>query len=187
MGSKSGHLETSLHASLPSVCLHHFETGIVNGTTKLPSSWLESSVKTCNWLHIVILSTYHKTCSCFMQPSLGPWGDTEICDYYSFSVLNIVFHKLGMSMVSAGFAKLQKLLLYLPMYTSILCICWPPILEPKNEVFLFLGKNFHQKLSFILEFSFRYAMVTQKICPEFFIYLSFWPMYKSRAIFWTDF
>ena len=37
VGSKSGHLETSLHASLPRVCLHHFETGIVNATTKLPS------------------------------------------------------------------------------------------------------------------------------------------------------
>ena len=44
-----------------------------------------------------------------------------------------------------------------------------PILEPKNKFFLFLGKNFLENLSFILEFSFRYTMVTQKICPEHFL------------------
>ena len=38
----------------------------------------------------------------------------------------------------------------------------------KNKFFLFLGKNFLENLSFTLEFSFRYTMVTQKICPELF-------------------
>ena len=36
-----------------------------------------------------------------------------------------------------------------------------PILEPKNKFFLFLGENFREKKKFyILEFSFRHAIVT---------------------------
>jgi len=50
-------------------------------------------------------------------------------------------------------------------YRIYLCISQPPILEPK-KVFLI---NFLEKLSFILEFSFRYTMVTQKIRPELFL------------------
>ena len=63
-----------------------------------------------------------------------------------------------------------------------------PILEPKKISFsYFWVRIFLKNISFISEFSFRYAMVTRKICPELFFYLSFWPICKSRAIFWTDF
>ena len=51
-----------------------------------------------------------------------------------------------------------------------------PILESKNT---FFWKN----VSFILEFSLRYTIVTQKNLSWTFFDLSFWPMYKSRAIF----
>ena len=50
------------------------------------------------------------------------------------------------------------------MYKSNLCISWPPILEPKNKFFLFLGKNFLEKLIlYFLEFSFRYDGYMKKI------------------------
>ena len=50
------------------------------------------------------------------------------------------------------------------MYKSNLCINWPPILEPKNKFFLFLGKNFLEKLIlYFLEFSFRYYGYMKKI------------------------
>ena len=40
---------------------------------------------------------------------------------------------------------------YLPMYKSNLCIkVDPPILEPKNKYFLFLGKNFLENLNIYL-------------------------------------
>ena len=35
---------------------------------------------------------------------------------------------------------------YLPVYKSIPCISPPPILEPKNKFFVFLGENFLEKL-----------------------------------------
>ena len=43
---------------------------------------------------------------------------------------------------------------YLPLYKSILCISRPPILEPKNKFFLFLCKNFLEKLIFHQRISF---------------------------------
>ena len=57
---------------------------------------------------------------------------------------------------------------YLPMYKSIPCISWPPILKAKNRFFLFLGENFLEKLIFYLRIFFEVTMVTQKICPELF-------------------
>ena len=44
---------------------------------------------------------------------------------------------------------------YLPVYKSILCINRPQILEPKNKFFLFLCKNFLEKLLFYLRISFQ--------------------------------
>ena len=35
---------------------------------------------------------------------------------------------------------IRKGILYLPVYKSIPCISWPPILEPKNKFFIFLDK-----------------------------------------------
>ena len=53
---------------------------------------------------------------------------------------------------------------YLPVYKSNPCISRPPILEPKNKFFLFLGKNFLEKLIlYFLEFSFRYYGYMKKI------------------------
>ena len=50
------------------------------------------------------------------------------------------------------------------MYKSNPCISRPPILEPKNKFFLFLGKNFLEKLIlYFLEFSFRYYGYMKKI------------------------
>ena len=49
-------------------------------------------------------------------------------------------------------------------YRIYLCISRPPILEPKNKFFLFLGKNFLEKLIlYFLEFSFRYYGYMKKI------------------------
>ena len=50
---------------------------------------------------------------------------------------------------------------YLPVYKSIPCISRPPILEPKNKVFLFLCENFLEKLLFYLRISFqiRYGLM----------------------------
>ena len=68
-----------------------------------------------------------------------------------------------------------------PVYKST------PILEPKDKFFLFLGKSFLEKLIFYLRIFFQVCYgYTKKICPELFFDLSFWPMYKSRAIFWTE-
>jgi len=43
-----------------------------------------------------------------------------------------------------------------------------PIFEPKNKFFYFCVRIFLKNLSFILEFSFRYVMLTRKICPQLF-------------------
>ena len=68
--------------------------------------------------------------------------------------------------------------------TVFSCVQVNPLFwSQENKVFSFLGKNFLINLSFILEFSFRYAMVTQKNLLRTFFDLSFWPTYKSRAIF----
>ena len=74
---------------------------------------------------------------------------------------------------------------YLPVYKSTTP---PPSFWSKKISFsYFWVRIFWKNLSFILEFSCRYATVTRKICPEPFFYHSFWPMYNSRAIFWTNF
>ena len=77
--------------------------------------------------------------------------------------------------------------MYLPVYKSNPRMSQPHIFKPKNEFFLFLGNNFLEKLTFYLKiFSQVPYGYTKKIVLNFF-YLSFWPMYKSRAIFGTDF
>ena len=64
---------------------------------------------------------------------------------------------------------------YLPVYKSI------PHFGAKKKCFSYFWVRFFLKnLSFILKFSFRYANL-----PGPFFYLSFWLMYKSRAIFLT--
>ena len=82
-----------------------------------------------------------------------------------------------------------KKLPYLPVYKSIPCIpvSWLPIFEPKNKLFLFLGKNFLEKLIFYLQFFFQKPHGYTKNLSWTFFDLSFWPMYKLLAIFWTDF
>ena len=76
-------------------------------------------------------------------------------------------------LIAALFSGPFRVLPYLPVYKSIPCISGPPTLEPKN-------------VSFILEFSYRCAMVPWNLSWTFF-HLSFCSMNKSRAIFWTDF
>ena len=76
---------------------------------------------------------------------------------------------------------------YLPMYKSIPCISWPPILKPKISFSYFWIRIFFKNVSFILEFFFRYTMFTQKICPELFLIQSFQPMCKPRVNLWTNF
>ena len=44
---------------------------------------------------------------------------------------------------------------YLPVYKLIPCISLPPILEPKNKFFLFLGENFLEKLILYLRIFFQ--------------------------------
>ena len=53
---------------------------------------------------------------------------------------------------------------YLPVYKSIPYISQPPILEPKNKFFLFLGENFLKKVILNLRtfFQARYSY-TKKI------------------------
>ena len=53
---------------------------------------------------------------------------------------------------------------YLPVYKSIPCISRPPILEPKNKFFSFLGENFLKKVILYLRtfFQARYSY-TKKI------------------------
>ena len=82
---------------------------------------------------------------------------------------------------------LMIILPYLPLYKSIPCISWPPFWSQKISFSYFWVRTFLKNLSFILAFSFKYAMVTRKIWPELYFDLSFWPTYKSRAIFWIDF
>ena len=52
---------------------------------------------------------------------------------------------------------------------------------------LFLGKNSLEKLIFYLIISFQEFYGYTKYLSLTFFSLSFLPMYKSRAIFWTDF
>ena len=62
------------------------------------------------------------------------------------------------------------------------CIqCRLPTFEPKNKLFLFLGNNFLERLIFYL--SFRYTMVTRKICPELFLISVFDPCINRGPIF----
>ena len=77
--------------------------------------------------------------------------------------------------------------LYLPVYKSILCVSRPPILEPTNKFFLFLGKNFLEKLIFYLRIFFQVCYGYTKNYSWTFFYLSFWPMCKLRETFWTHF
>ena len=78
--------------------------------------------------------------------------------------------------------------MYLPMYKSIPWLYkLTPILDPKNKFFLFLEKNFLEKLIFYLRIFFQVHYGYTKNLPWTFFYLSFWPVYKSRVIFWTDF
>ena len=55
-----------------------------------------------------------------------------------------------------------------------------PTFEPKNKLFLFLGNNFLERLIFYL--SFRYTMVTRKICPELFLISVFDPCINRGPI-----
>ena len=64
---------------------------------------------------------------------------------------------------------------YLPMCKLIPCISQPFPLKPKNKFFLFLGKNFLDKLFCYLRIFFQYPMVTWKICPELFFISIFDP------------
>ena len=78
---------------------------------------------------------------------------------------NIVFVDM---LISVSFVLISPMLNnrlpYLPVYKLIPCISRPPILEPKNKFFLFLCKNFLEKLIFYL---IRHAIVARKICPDF--------------------
>ena len=57
----------------------------------------------------------------------------------------------------------------------------------KIKLFLFLGKNFLEKIILYLRLSFQVRYGYTKNLSWTFFYLSFLPMYKSRAISWTDF
>ena len=60
--------------------------------------------------------------------------------------------------------RLDKLCNVNVIYRIYPWINWPPILKPKNKFFLFLGKNFLEKLIlYFLEFSFRYYGYMKKI------------------------
>ena len=63
----------------------------------------------------------------------------------------------------------SKVLLYLPVYESIPCISQPPILEPKNMFFVFLGNNFLEKQLIYrrIFFQVRYGY-TKDFVPNFF-------------------
>ena len=61
---------------------------------------------------------------------------------------------------------------------TILCISQPPILEPQNKFFLFLGKNFLAKFIFYLRVFFQVCYGYTKNLSWNFFYLSFGPMYK---------
>ena len=51
---------------------------------------------------------------------------------------------------------------YLPVYKSIPCISQPPMLEPKDKFFLFLCKNFLEKLLFYLSQKSPFGKLTEK-------------------------
>ena len=78
---------------------------------------------------------------------INSWFDKFVCLYQAKDVTSYM-HALP----------------YLPVYKLNPCISRPPILEPKNKFFLFLGKNFLEKLIlYFLEFSFRYYGYMKKI------------------------
>ena len=58
-------------------------------------------------------------------------------------------------LIAALFSGPFRVLPYLPVYKSILCIGGPSTLEPKNKFFLFLGNNFFEKLIFYLRIFFQ--------------------------------
>ena len=61
------------------------------------------------------------------------------------------------------------------IYHIYLCISWPPILEPKLSFSHFWVRISFKNLSFILEASFSYAMVTLNIRTELFFISVFDP------------
>jgi len=72
------------------------------------------------------------------------------------------------------------------IYTVFTRVKVDPVYKPtpqKISFSYFRVRIFLKNLSFILEFSFRYTMVTWKKIVLNFFYLSFWPIYKSRVIF----
>ena len=71
--------------------------------------------------------------------------------------------------------------MYIYIYTVFTRVKVDPVYKPtpqKISFSYFRVKIFLKNLSFILEFSFRYTMVTQKKLSWTFFDLSFWPIYK---------
>ena len=63
------------------------------------------------------------------------------------------------------------------------CISGSPILEPKKCFSDFWVRIVLKNLSLILEFSFSYAVVTRKICPECFLITAFDPCISQGRFF----
>ena len=111
----------------------------------------------------------------------------ETCPYWRYCTKRFLSPKKFWDFRETG-PRSTIILLCLLVYKSIPCISRPPLFGAKKKgFFYFCIRIFYKNLSLTLEFSFRYAMVTQKILSQTFSYLSSWPMNKLGAIFWTDF
>ena len=74
------------------------------------------------------------------------------------------------------------------VYCIYPCISRQLILEPKNKFFLFLGKNFLEKLIFYLRIFFQGSYCyMKKICPELFFISVFDPIVKVEGNFLDQF
>ena len=80
--------------------------------------------------------------------------------------------------------------LYIVLFTVFTGVLVDPAYKLSQKIsFLFLGKNFLEKLIFYLRISFQVRYAYTKNFSWTFFYLGFWPMYvyKSGAIFWPNF
>ena len=97
--------------------------------------------------------------SLIYQPPYHPQFNTcKLCFRHLHSPIQILQFPIVLVQLLLEYPKISSnftAIPYLPVYKSIPCISRPPILEPKNKFFLFLCKNFLEKLLFYLRISFQ--------------------------------
>ena len=110
-------------------------------------SGLQSFSKILNQRMMMIASKYcYLMLNILLARFLRSWGEITIIIIIKIHCYWLLFCLVIILIINQSFFKITFYLPYSPVYKSIPCISRPPNLEPKNKFFLFLCKNFLEKL-----------------------------------------